>query len=113
MDLFTGSPGQHPGDAAYLETCALAERRFDRNVAWFAGRVQKIRERSIPAPDRLAAVGHVFDVVYIDGSHKTDDVFVDSLLAWRLLNDASVLIWDDDQKPGAPRPGLLLTHFSC
>jgi predicted O-methyltransferase YrrM len=36
-----------------------------------------------------------FDVIYIDGSHEKRDVLEDAILAWRLLKDGGVLIFDD------------------
>ena len=38
---------------------------------------------------------NAFDVVYIDGSHRACDVFVDLALSWLLLKDGGLLILDD------------------
>jgi predicted O-methyltransferase YrrM len=90
IDPFTGSV-EHRGS----EAVSSIEARFDANLAVFGARVEKIRDRSFPALDRLAEQGRAFDVIYIDGSHGRDDVLVDSLLSWKLLRNAGTLIWDD------------------
>src|ERR1700693_1213356 len=71
------------------------EQDFDFNFAPFGSRVEKINSRSHPALDALAQAGRRYEVIYIDGSHARDDTLVDSLLAWRLLKDSGVMIWDD------------------
>jgi len=87
IDLFS-APAGALFDADY-------EARFDRNTAAYGPRVEKIKDRSASALDKLRAVGRRFDVIYIDGSHKRGDVFVDSVLSWQLLDVGGILIWDD------------------
>jgi predicted O-methyltransferase YrrM len=36
-----------------------------------------------------------FDEIYVDGSHVADDVLTDGIIAWRLLKQGGVLIFDD------------------
>jgi hypothetical protein len=36
-----------------------------------------------------------FDLIYLDGSHKTEDVFSDLILSTFLLNDKGLIIVDD------------------
>ena len=36
-----------------------------------------------------------FDIIYVDGSHRGDDVLVDAVLAWALLDWGGTLIFDD------------------
>ena len=43
----------------------------------------------------LVEAGRSFDLIYIDGSHRRDDVMVDSLLAWSLLREGGFIIFDD------------------
>jgi predicted O-methyltransferase YrrM len=71
------------------------ERNFDANLSAYRDRVEKIRLHSVPALHQLGMEGRLFDLVYIDGSHRPDDVLVDTLLAWRLLKINGMLIWDD------------------
>lgn len=90
IDTFAG--GQ---ERAGMEELGEVELRFDSNLAPYGGRVEKIRSRSVPALDRLGSERRRFDIVYIDGSHERDDVVLDSFLAWRLLKQDGLLIWDD------------------
>ena len=89
VDTFAG------GDGLDKQAVAGVETRFDANLAPYQGRVRKIKSRSLLALDQLAQERRTFDVVYIDGSHARDDVLLDSVLAWRLLNPNGVCIWDD------------------
>jgi predicted O-methyltransferase YrrM len=36
-----------------------------------------------------------YDIIYIDGSHRGDDVLADAVLAWPLLRQGGTLIFDD------------------
>lgn len=92
VDPFTGD--LHGGEA-YNGDVATIEQRFDEALAPFPGRVEKTRSRSVPALDALAVQGRRFDVIYIDGSHRHDDILVDSLLAWPLLRVGGLMMWDD------------------
>jgi predicted O-methyltransferase YrrM len=92
VDPFTGNVFEDPD---YNRDIATLEARFDANMAAFAGRVEKIKSRSTPALDALAEAGQRFDVIYIDGSHARDDVLLDSVLAWRVLRQGGLIIWDD------------------
>ena len=54
-----------------------------------------------------------FDWLYIDGSHRADDTFLDAELAWRLANEGAIFIFDDylwDVQPNDslyhPKPGV-------
>jgi len=45
-----------------------------------------------------------YDIIYIDGSHDGDDVLEDTILAWRLLKEDGILIFDDYAYPGVEFP---------
>jgi lipopolysaccharide biosynthesis glycosyltransferase/predicted O-methyltransferase YrrM len=54
-----------------------------------------------------------FDWLYIDGSHRADDTFLDAELAWRLANRGAIFIFDDYlwdaqpyDSPHHPKPGI-------
>ncbi len=38
---------------------------------------------------------HLFNLIYIDGSHRAKDVLSDAILAWPLLSKQGILIFDD------------------
>lgn len=39
--------------------------------------------------------GRTFDLIYVDGSHRFDDVFVDAYFGFRLLSSRGVIFFDD------------------
>lgn len=47
-----------------------------------------------------------FDFVYVDGSHLAKDVLLDTLLSWRLLKKGGIIIFDDYEWNGYPKPEL-------
>jgi hypothetical protein len=104
VDTFTGSierPEPHR-DSSSLE------RVFDQNVALVdASRVTKVVNRSHPVLLALAEEGRRFDFVYVDGSHLGLDVIVDAALAWKLLDNRGVLVFDDYGSSGLGQDRLL------
>jgi len=95
IDTFAGTPEENYVYRNMEQQMSAAEARFDHNVAPFAGRVEKIRSRSIPALERLAAQNRRFDLAYIDGGHRYDDVMSDSVAVWTMLEPGGIVIWDD------------------
>jgi predicted O-methyltransferase YrrM len=91
------------------------EGRFDRNVVEFGSRVEKIKDHSLSALDRLITEKRIYDVIYVDASHRRDDVMADSIRAWRLLRAGGILIWDDygwrPKYPSSERPKDAIDAF--
>jgi predicted O-methyltransferase YrrM len=69
--------------------------RFDRNLAAYGARMRKIAGHSIKALGILREENAVFDFIYVDGSHRRDDVMIDCLGAWYLLREGGVMLMDD------------------
>jgi predicted O-methyltransferase YrrM len=61
-------------------------------VAQFVEFHQDYSEFLLP---RLVCEGRVFDLVFIDGAHRFDNVFVDLFYANRLLKPGGVVVFDD------------------
>jgi predicted O-methyltransferase YrrM len=95
IDTFGGNPEEAKVYDTLSELLPGVEQRFDRNLAPFGTRVEKIKSRSGPALDALRAAGRRFDLAYIVGSHWRDDVMADSRGVWELLGDRGIVIWDD------------------
>jgi predicted O-methyltransferase YrrM len=57
----------------------------------------------------------MFDIIFIDASHDSRDVIMDSILSWRLLKVEGILIWDDyiwNKMPAEnERPKLAIDSF--
>ena len=102
IDTFAGGV-EHQTAGPFVAEVPLIEQRFDRNLAAFAGRVEKMTSASVPALQQLAAERRQFDLAYIDGSHLRDDVTADSNHAWPLVRPGGIVIWDDyTWSPDAP-----------
>src|SRR5262249_49415899 len=86
---------EHVSDDVYSQSLGELERRFDLNLSGYGARCEKMKMRSLPALDKLAESGRRFDLIYIDGSHRRDDVLMDSIMSWRLLAHGGHIVWDD------------------
>ena len=67
--------------------------RFLSNVAPHIDRLDVMRRRSDQA--MLALEGSEFDLIYVDGDHAAPSVLTDAVMAWRLLRDGGIMIFDD------------------
>ncbi len=74
-------------------------RRLIANLSKYADRFELRSEHSTRVLFELQKAGQRFDLVYIDGSHKRDQVMIDTLLAWPMLNVGGLIIWDDYNWP--------------
>jgi predicted O-methyltransferase YrrM len=95
IDTFAGTAEEDYVYKFLEQRMSAAESRFEHNVAPFAARVEKIKSRSAPALDALIAEGRRFDLAYIDGGHRYDDVMADSVAVWTMLEPGGIVIWDD------------------
>ena len=93
IDTFAGGPVAHYG--AMVDEIASVEARFDENVRPYGSRVRKLKTTSILGLGALQAEGQNFDLIYLDGDHRRDNVLAESLIAWPMLADQGFLIWDD------------------
>ena len=57
--------------------------------------VEVVELPSCIALPRLLSEGRKFGIIYIDGSHLFEDVFLDAYFGMRLLNDGGYLLFDD------------------
>ncbi len=70
------------------------EEMFDANVARYGVRLTKIKSTSAEF-FRSYRPSTPFDLVYVDGSHHADDVMVDAIGGFDLLNTDGIIIFDD------------------
>lgn len=71
------------------------EPTFDANMA-ASGAGDRITKLVGPSQARLRPLEpNSFDIIYVDGSHTADDVLADAVLAWPLLREGGLMIFDD------------------
>ena len=59
------------------------------------GHVRLIEESSHIALPSLLKAGESFDLIYVDGSHLFEHVFIDAFYSLRLLREGGVVVYDD------------------
>lgn len=86
IDLFAGDyEGAYPDFA----------KRFFENLA-LSGIGERATILTGYSQEKLRALPlNYYDIIYIDGSHRNDDVLEDAVLSWRLLKTGGMLIFDD------------------
>ena len=90
VDSWSGSD-EHQ-NLSYLDK---VEPRFDFNLNKYKSRLLKIKSKSSDFFYRMEKTENYYDLIYIDGSHHSDDVILDALSAFRLLKPNGYLIFDD------------------
>jgi predicted O-methyltransferase YrrM len=73
------------------------ERSFNHNIQVFGleDRIKGIKGDSAESLMVLCKNNQVFDFIYVDGSHKCLDVYLDLFLSWKLLRKGGILAIDD------------------
>lgn len=83
------------------------EQTFDANML-AAGAGERVEKIVGPSQQHLRPLAPAsFDIIYVDGSHTADDVLADAVLAWPLLRDGGLMIFDDYAWEGRPSGGPL------
>lgn len=97
IDTWTGS-AEHSSKYDFDQI----ERRFDANtrlaitdVSEMSVELTKIKKRSIIALSSLIQADAEFDLIYIDGSHSSQDVLCDLVMSFHLLKSGGLIIVDD------------------
>jgi predicted O-methyltransferase YrrM len=103
IDTFAGSP-EHFLEPEWHAALPNIERHFDSNVAEFGERVEKLKETSARGLARLQAEDRHFDLVLVDGSHRSTDVELDATLSWPMVREGGLVIFDDYEWSLAPEP---------
>ena len=103
IDTFAGSP-EHFLKPEWRATLPHIEQHFDSNLAEFGERVEKLKDTSARALARLQAENRHFDLVFVDGSHRSADVELDATLSWPMVREGGLVIFDDYQWSLAPEP---------
>lgn len=70
------------------------ESDFDSNLRCFEGRYHKVKATSFAFLSQVSQ-SRKYDFIYIDGSHYVDDVIVDAVKCFELLEVGGIMIFDD------------------
>ena len=89
VDTWEGGD-EHDG----LQSVSLAEKRFDRNTASSFNRVTKFKGTSDDFFNSASSQS-LYRIVYIDGSHRAEDVFNDATSGFAQLEVGGIMILDD------------------
>ena len=115
IDTFGGGQEhrRHAARSAKMMRILLnVERRFDANTKEFKKRLEKIKARSTDTLAKLGVEKRRFDVAYIDGGHRSVEVYSDAALTWPLIARGGIVIFDDYQyrfekiRMDNPAPGI-------
>jgi predicted O-methyltransferase YrrM len=87
VDTWRGSD-EHPEDMY-----SQVEARFDSNTSTYMSRITKIKQTSDSFFQQHS--DEKFDLIYLDGSHRREDVLRDGLQAFDALKPGGFLIFDD------------------
>jgi len=97
-----------------------AENNYDHNLRLLGEQhseraVLKFKMTSYEAVTKLAG-GPQFDFIYVDASHTAPDVLTDACVAWPMLKDKGVMVFDDylwgEQRDVLHRPKLAVDAFT-
>jgi hypothetical protein len=77
-----------------LESVSMAEKRFDQNTAPYSTRVAKFKGTSDQFFETTSDHS-LYRIVYIDGSHRAEDVFNDATSGFARLEVGGIMILDD------------------
>lgn len=100
IDTFEGGEEHRDVNSPHYADMQKVEQRFDKNVAPYGDRVEKLKGASIEMLLKLREEKRTFDVVYIDGDHHASAVFLDARMAWDLMSEDGIMILDDYLWPG-------------
>lgn len=89
VDTWQGAD-EHQG----LSVLQTIESNFDKNIEVYRDRSKKFKGTSFNFFNEHP-IKESFDLIYIDGSHHTDDVIVDAIKGFELLKVGGIMIFDD------------------
>ena len=94
VDTWEGAD-EHKGSTATTATIlASVEATFDANLLEFQDRLVKFKGTSLSYYANNFEP-NAYDLIYVDGSHNSDDVVVDAVKCFEMLSTGGLLIFDD------------------
>jgi predicted O-methyltransferase YrrM len=113
VDTWAGSTEHSPGQSVETDFTSV-ESIFLKNTVTFGKNVRIFKGKST-AYFAECKVEEVFDFIYVDGSHHSDDVMIDALNSFNHLRTGGVLIFDDylwnELESQNDNPGIAINSF--
>ena len=94
VDTWQGADEHKDGTAATSHVLNSIEKKFDKNLSGFSGRLTKYKGTSQQFFNEFLSK-HSFDFIYVDGSHHCDDVIIDAIKCFEMLKVGGVMVFDD------------------
>jgi predicted O-methyltransferase YrrM len=95
LEEFSGGVYMHTSIDPFQETLWNNVGRQLVENQGLGGHFELIQEFSSQALPRLLGEGKTYDLVYVDGSHTFDNVFIDYYYSVRLLEKGGIILFDD------------------
>lgn len=92
--LYCVDPFIEPGKENYNQNFLTTEKNFDNNLKDLSSRFKKIKKRSNDFFRELSE-NEKFDIIFIDGAHNSESVYLDAKNSWKYLKKEGYLIFDD------------------
>ena len=94
VDTWEGADEHKSFDVATQEALNEVETTFDSNLSRFKDRLTKYKGTSY-AYFNDHPYRNKFDLIYVDGSHRCEDVVIDAIKSFEQLKIGGILIFDD------------------
>ena len=94
VDTWEGADEHKNFHASNHEVLSKVEKSFDANLAQYEDRLTKYKGTSYSYFNDCFEIDK-FDLIYIDGSHHSDDVVVDAVKSFEMLKVGGLMIFDD------------------
>lgn len=94
VDTWDGADEHKSGHETNTQILSKIEKTFDANLSKYRDRLTKYKGTSYQYfNDNFEK--DMFDLIYIDGSHHSDDVVVDAIKSFEMLKVNGLIIFDD------------------
>ncbi len=94
VDTWEGADEHRNQEHTTKEILGSIETTFDKNLTVFSERLEKFKGTSLAYFNKHFALD-AYDMIYVDGSHHSDDVIVDAVKSFEMLKIGGLLIFDD------------------
>ena len=94
VDTWEGADEHKAGNPDTMKVISKSEQTFDSNLDLFDDRIEKYKGTSFSFYANKFKPS-AFDMIYVDGSHHSNDVVVDAIKCFEMLKVGGVMVFDD------------------